>query len=100
MVSFGALKVTLMRASWIPIHNGDEAPNMIRDQYGLFLVSHDMRLFAMETPFDFPSQVSQVMHCVGMFQNCTYVRVGVLDFAWCIPISWRCVVSVKSSTHM
>lgn len=36
MVSFGALKVALMRASWIPMHNGDEAPNMIRDQYGFF----------------------------------------------------------------
>lgn len=58
MVSFGALRVTHMRASWISMHNGDEAPNRIRDQYGSFLVKHDGRFLAMEAPFVFPSQVS------------------------------------------
>lgn len=66
MVSFGALKVTLMRASWIPMHNNSATPSRIRDQYGFFLVKHERRLPAMEGPYVFPSQVSQVMHCVGM----------------------------------
>jgi hypothetical protein len=60
MVSFGALKVTLMRASWINMDNGDGAPNTVRDDCGFFLVKHDRRLPAMEAPYVFPSQVSQV----------------------------------------
>lgn len=66
MVSFGALKVTLMRASWIPMQNGHETATRIRDQYGFFLVNHDRRLPAMEAPYVFPSQVSQVMQSVLM----------------------------------
>ena len=76
MVTFGALKVTLMRASWIPMHSGNETPNRIRDQYGFFLVNQERRLPAMEAPYVFPSQVSQVMHCVGMCPKCAYATVG------------------------
>ena len=73
VVSFGALKVTLMRASWIPMHNGDETPNRLRDQYGFFLVKQDRRLPAMEAPYVFPSQVSQVMHSVWRCGKCAYI---------------------------
>ena len=64
VVSFGVLKVTLIRASWIPSHNGSDTPSRLRDQYGFFLVKQDRRLPAMEAPYVFPSQVLQVMHCV------------------------------------
>lgn len=60
MVTFGALKVTVMRASWMNMDNGDSAPNTIRDECGFFLVKHDRRLPALEAPYVFPSQVSQV----------------------------------------
>ena len=70
VVSFGALKITLMRASWIPMENGNESPNRTRDQYGFFLVRHERRLPAMEAPYVFPSQVSQVIHFVGLCIKC------------------------------
>jgi hypothetical protein len=69
VVSFGALKVTLMRASWIPMHNAHNAPSRIRDEYGFFLVKHESRLPAMEEPYVFPSQVSQVIHVGCRFSN-------------------------------
>jgi hypothetical protein len=77
MVSFGALKVTLMRASWIPMHHGSETPTRIRDQFGFFLVKHEKRLPTMEAPYVFPSQVSQVMHCVGSCRKCAH---GTVEF--------------------
>ena len=77
VVSFGALKVTLMRASWIPMHNADESPNRLRDQYGFFLVKQDRRLPAMEAPYVFPSQVSQVMHRGCICWKCTYATEGI-----------------------
>ena len=60
MVTFGTLKVTLMRASWINMDNGNGAPSTVRDECGFFLVQHERRLPALEAPYVFPSQVSQV----------------------------------------
>lgn len=77
VVSFGALKVTLMRASWIPQHNGDETPNRLRDQYGFFLVKQERKLPAMEAPYVFPSQVSQVMHFLWRCRKCAYATVRI-----------------------
>lgn len=66
MVSFGALKVTLMRASWINMDNGDGVPSTVRDECGFFLVKHDRRLPPLEAPYVFPSQVSQVSIVINL----------------------------------
>jgi hypothetical protein len=60
MVSFGALKVNLMRASWINMDNGNGAPSTVRDECGFFLGNPERRLPALEAPYVSPSQVSQV----------------------------------------
>jgi hypothetical protein len=100
VVSFGALKVTLMRASWIPMHNGDETPNRLRDQYGFFLVKQDRRLPAMEAPYVFPSQVSQVMHCGWMCGKCACATVrisGMRKFSVLPPVHF---ISVVGQCHV